>query len=48
MTISAMNFGISTLEEGYVEGQTVNLTSVCIGIMKFAKQTILAIHRSYR
>ncbi|ERL92339.1 peroxynitrite isomerase THAP4 [Dendroctonus ponderosae] len=46
--LTAMNFGLASLEEGYVKGNTVVLASACLGIMKFAKQSILAIHRCYR
>lgn len=45
---SAQNFGIATLEEGYVKDNTIALSTACIGIMKFAKQTVLSVHRCYR
>ncbi|XP_030753441.1 THAP domain-containing protein 4-like isoform X2 [Sitophilus oryzae] len=46
--LTSQNFGLSTLEEGYVKDKEMVLATACIGIMKFAKQTVLALHRSYR
>ncbi|XP_060536006.1 peroxynitrite isomerase THAP4-like [Cylas formicarius] len=46
--LTAQNFGLSTLEEGYVEDKTMIVGTACIGIMKFAKQTVLGLHRCYR
>ncbi|KAL1512546.1 hypothetical protein ABEB36_002127 [Hypothenemus hampei] len=46
--LTAMNFGLATLEEGYVKGNSIVLSSACIGIMKFAKQAVLSINRCYR
>ncbi|XP_050315514.1 peroxynitrite isomerase THAP4-like [Anthonomus grandis grandis] len=46
--VTGMNFGIATLEEGYVKDKSIVLSSACIGIMKFAKQTVLGIQRCYR
>ncbi|XP_076260357.1 peroxynitrite isomerase THAP4-like isoform X2 [Rhynchophorus ferrugineus] len=46
--LTAQNFGLSTLEEGYVKDNNLVLSTACIGIMKFAQQSVLALHRRYR